>query len=119
MVAVACMVLLIAGSPVPAITTYAAAGVSIGALSALDGIVARDVVPAREIGTLMGVISLAAACGAGVAPVVAGRLTDATGTPVASAVMASGCALASVIMLAAARRRRTPAGEHEAGTVPR
>jgi nitrate/nitrite transporter NarK len=94
------------------------AGVSIGAISALDGIVARDVVPASEIGTLMGMISLAAACGAGVAPVVAGRLTDATGTPVAAAVTASACALASAMMLAASRRRRTPAVGHATGTVP-
>jgi len=119
MVAVACVVLLLAGSPVPAAAYVVIAGVSIGALSALDGIVARDVVPASEIGTLMGVISLAAACGAGVAPVVAGRRAGATGTPGASAVMASACALISVMMLAAARRRRIPASEHEAGTVPR
>jgi len=118
MVAVACVMLLISGTAWPAVAYVVLAGTSIGALSALDGIVARDVVDTGDIGTMMGVISLAAAAGAAVAPVLAGQLTDATGAPVAAACTAAGCALASAMVLAGAYRRRTRAATAATGTVP-
>ncbi|MEL0076359.1 MAG: hypothetical protein VW708_09550, partial [Ilumatobacter sp.] len=105
-VAGSCLVVLVAGSPLIAAVYTVLAGTSIGALSALDGIVARDVLPADDFGSLMGAVALLVAIGGGVAPVVAGRLTDATGDPVAAGVAAAAAAGLSVLCLTAARRHR-------------
>ncbi|MGA0922463.1 MAG: MFS transporter [Ilumatobacteraceae bacterium] len=105
-VAGSCLIVLVAGSPVVAGVYTVLAGTSIGALSALDGIVARDVLPADDFGSLMGAVALLVSLGGGVAPVLAGRLTDVTGDPRLSGVAAASAAVASVGCLAVARWHR-------------
>jgi MFS family permease len=105
-VAASCLIVLAAGSPWVAAVYTVLAGTSIGALSALDGIVARDVLPAEDFGSLMGAVALLVSLGGGVAPVLAGRLTDVSGDPRLSGVAAAGAAVTSVGCLAVARWHR-------------
>ena len=105
-VAGSCLIVLVAGSPVVAGVYTVLAGTSIGALSALDGIVARDVLPVDDFGSLMGAVALLVALGGGIAPVLAGRLTDVTGDPTASGFAAAAAAVGSVACLAVARWHR-------------
>ena len=59
------------------------AGVTIGALSALDGVVAREIVQPQVFGTVMGGIGLIATLGGSLGPIFGGWLRDVFDSPVA------------------------------------
>lgn len=103
-VAIACGLVLVSGNAVTALLYVVVAGVGIGAISALDGIVAREVIPTGDFGAISGVVTFLGAIGGGVAPVLAGRLTDVTGTPTMAATVASASALAGVVAVGQTKR---------------
>ena len=103
-VAIACVLVLVSGNAVTATMYVVVAGVGIGAISALDGIVARTVIPTGDFGAISGVVTFLGAIGGGVAPVLAGRLTDVTGTPTMAATVASVSALAAVVAVGQTKR---------------
>ena len=103
-VAIACVLVLVSGNAVTATMYVVVAGVGIGAISALDGIVARTVIPTGDFGAISGVVTFLGAIGGGVAPVLAGRLTDVTGTPMMAATVASASALAAVVAVGQTKR---------------
>jgi len=80
------------------------AGAAIGALSALDGMVSRDLLPPDDFGSLMGAMAFIYSIGSGVAPIIAGHLNDVTGNPVAAMTLAAISSFISTALLAAARR---------------
>ncbi|MEY3476944.1 MAG: hypothetical protein RLY65_1344, partial [Pseudomonadota bacterium] len=59
------------------------AGVTIGALSALDGVVAREIVRPEVFGTVMGGIGLVATLGGSFGPIFSGWLRDRFDSPAA------------------------------------
>ena len=103
-VAIACVLVLVSGNAVTATMYVVVAGVGIGAISALDGIVARTVIPTGDFGAISGVVTFLGAIGGGVAPVLAGRLNDVTGTPTMAATVASASALAAVVAVGQTKR---------------
>ena len=109
-VAIACVLVLVSGNAVTATMYVVVAGVGIGAISALDGIVARTVIPTGDFGAISGVVTFLGAIGGGVAPVLAGRLTDVTGTPTMAATVASVSALAAVVAVSQTKRHASDEG---------
>jgi predicted MFS family arabinose efflux permease len=116
-VAAACGLVLVSGNAVTAILYVVVAGVGIGAISALDGIVARVVIPTGDFGALSGVVTFIAALGGGVAPVVAGRLTDTTGAPTLAATVAAFSAIAAALAVVQTKRHAVSAGKPPAQEV--
>jgi predicted MFS family arabinose efflux permease len=106
LVAIACLVILASGQVGFAGLYVLLAGAGIGAVSALDGIVGRDVLHASDFGALTGIVTLLGAIGGGVAPVVAGRVTDVTGSPAIAAMVAAVAGVGAMFALVAARRHR-------------
>ena len=109
-VAIACVLVLVSGNAVTATMYVVVAGVGIGAMSALDGIVSRTVIPTGDFGAISGVVTFLGAIGGGVAPVLAGRLTDVTGTPTVAAIVASVSALAAVVAVGQTKRHASDEG---------
>ncbi len=110
-VAVACGLVLISGNVAIASLYVAIAGVGIGAISALDGIVARTVIPTGDFGAISGVVTFLGAIGGGVAPVLAGLLTDVSGAPTMASVVAASAAVIAVASLNRTRWHFTRASE--------
>ncbi len=103
-VGVSCLLILGSGNVVVAIVYIVVAGAAIGALSALDGMVSRDLLPPEDFGSLMGAMAFIYSIGSGVAPIVAGQLNDLTGNPMASMTLAGLSSFVSAALLASARR---------------
>jgi MFS family permease len=76
------------------------AGVTIGALSALDGVVARDIVQPEVFGTVMGGIGLVATLGGSLGPIFAGWLRDLFDSPVAPMLIVLFAACSAAIIFA-------------------
>jgi len=76
------------------------AGVTIGALSALDGVVAREIVQPQVFGTVMGGIGLIATLGGSLGPIFAGWLRDRFDSPVAPMFIVLIAACSSAIIFA-------------------
>ena len=76
------------------------AGVTIGALSALDGVVARDIVQPEVFGTVMGGIGLVATLGGSLGPIFAGWLRDLFDSPVAPMLIVLIAACSAAIIFA-------------------
>ncbi len=110
-VAVACGLVLISGNAVIASLYVVIAGIGIGAISALDGIVARTVIPTGDFGAISGVVTFLGAIGGGVAPVLAGRLTDVSGAPTMASVVAASAAVVAVASLYRTKWHFTRASE--------
>lgn len=86
--------LLIGASSLPvAIAFVVVAGLGLGAVSPLEGIYAREVLPPEDLGTLMGALHLLLGIAAGLGPVLAGVLIDSTGR------VAAGLSLAVVALV--------------------
>jgi MFS family permease len=79
LVAVGAVVLAVTTTPVVGVLFVLTAGAGIGAVSPLEGIYAREVLPADDLGTLMGALHLGTGLAAGLGPVVTGMVGDATG----------------------------------------
>lgn len=103
-VGVSCLIILASGNVVVAVLYVVVAGAAIGALSALDGMVSRDLLPPDDFGSLMGAMAFIYSIGSGVAPIIAGHLNDVTGNPVAAMTLAAISSFISTALLAAARR---------------
>lgn len=99
LVAAGALVLAVAGTPVVAVVFVVVAGVSIGALSPLDGIYAREVLPADDLGTLMGALFLLSGVAAGLGPVVAAVVVDITGIAASGLVLAAAMAAVGAALL--------------------
>lgn len=92
----AAITILVSANVVAAVVYVVLAGVSIGALSALDSVVARSIIPVDRLGTVMGGIGLVATIGGSIGPIAGGGLRDLSGTPIATMVFATSSALVSV-----------------------
>ena len=103
-VGLACLIIVLSGRPIIAAVYVVVAGVGIGAISALDGIVAREVIPVQDFGAISGVITLLGAIGGGVAPILAGRLIDASGSPASASVLAACAAVGAMYAVIATNR---------------
>jgi len=79
--------------------------------------VARVVIPTGDFGALSGVVTFIAALGGGVAPVVAGRLTDTTGAPTLAATVAAFSAIAAALAVVQTKRHAVSAGKPPAQEV--
>lgn len=75
------------------------AGIGIGASSPLEGIVSRQILPADDLGTLMGSLHLVGGITSGLGPVLSGLLVDATDAKWSGLTLAAAlCAMSSLIM---------------------
>ncbi|MEX2627389.1 MAG: MFS transporter [Ilumatobacteraceae bacterium] len=108
-VAVGCGALLLALSTNVATATVfvVVAGIGIGAVSPLNGIYGREVLPPEDLGTLMGALYLLFGFSAGLGPVVAGVLADVTGRTWSGLVVAAAAAFVAAALLT----RDAPGGE--------
>lgn len=77
---VVAVVLAFSGNVALAVMFVILAGTGIGAVSPLEGIYAREVLPADDLGTLMGALHLLLGIAAGVGPLAAAMLVDLTGS---------------------------------------
>lgn len=78
LVAVGAILLALSGNVVFAVLFVIVGGVGIGALSPLDGIYAREVLPEHDLGTLMGSMHLIGGFMAGLGPLVGALVIDLT-----------------------------------------
>ena len=96
---VSCLLVLVSGHLGLAIVYVVVAGASIGAMSPLDGIYARQLLPPEDLGTLMGAVALLTGLASAIGPIVAAALVDATGSRRAAGLLAAGCAVAGALTL--------------------
>ncbi len=98
---ISALFLLGSGNLVLALIYIVLAGVTIGALSALDGVVARDIVQPEVFGTVMGGIGLIATLGGSLGPIFGGWLRDVFDSPVAPMliVLLAGCSAAIIFAI--------------------
>ena len=98
---ISALFLLGSGNLVLALIYIVLAGVTIGALSALDGVVARDIVQPEVFGTVMGGIGLIATLGGSLGPIFGGWLRDQFDSPVAPMliVLLAGCSAAIIFAI--------------------
>jgi predicted MFS family arabinose efflux permease len=98
---ISALFLLGSGNIALALIYIVLAGVTIGALSALDGVVAREIVQPQVFGTVMGGIGLIATLGGSLGPIFAGWLRDWFDSPVAPMliVLLAGCSAAMVFAI--------------------
>ncbi len=94
-----CLLVLVSGNIALAILYVVVAGTSIGAMSPLDGIYARQLLPPEDLGTLMGAVALLTGLASATGPMLAAVLVDATGSRRAAAVLAAACAIAGALTL--------------------
>ena len=78
----------------------AIAGITIGALSALDGVIARSVIGAENFGAVMGGIGLLSTLGGSLGPILGGQLRDWSGSPVASMILVAATAWLATVVFA-------------------
>lgn len=106
LIAGAAIMILLSGNIVAALIYTVLAGVSIGALSALDGVVARSIIPEGRFGTVMGGMGLVATIGGSLGPIVGGSLRDSSDSPITTMTFASAAALVSVGIFSSMRLAR-------------
>jgi len=108
---VSALFLLLSGNVVMALIYIVLAGVTIGALSALDGVVAREIVRPEVFGTVMGGIGLVATLGGSLGPIFAGWLRDIFDSPVAPMliVLLAACSAATIFAIQQSIARMNPA----------
>lgn len=97
LVAAGAALLAFSGNLVLAVVFVIVGGVGIGAVSPLDGIYAREVLPANDLGTLMGSMHLVGAFMSGIGPLIGALVIDLTDRTSSGLVLAS----ASIILGAA------------------
>lgn len=102
---VSCLLVLVSGHLALAIVYVVVAGTSIGAMSPLDGIYARQLLPPEDLGTLMGAVALLTGLASAIGPFFAAALVDITGSRRAAALLAAGCAVAGALTLHDGERR--------------
>lgn len=97
---VAALLLLGSGQWAVAVLYVAIAGITIGALSALDGVIARSVIGAENFGAVMGGIGLLSTLGGSLGPILGGQLRDWSGSPVASMMLVAATAWLATVVFA-------------------
>ena len=97
---ISALFLLGSGNIALALIYIGLAGVTIGALSALDGVVAREIVQLQVFGTVMGGIGLIATLGGSLGPIFAGWLRDLFDTPAAPMLIVLVAACSAAIIFA-------------------
>lgn len=93
------LVLAVEVNIVTALVFVVVAGASIGAVSPLEGIYAREVLPPGDLGTLMGALHLLLGIAAGLGPVLAGVIADVTGRTGSGLVLAAAAAFVGAALL--------------------
>lgn len=108
---ISALFLLGSGNITLALIYIVLAGVTIGALSALDGVVAREIVQPQVFGTVMGGIGLVATLGGSLGPIFAGWLRDIFDSPVAPMliVLLAACSAATIFAIQQSIARMNPA----------
>lgn len=102
LVALGTLLLAVSGSVALAVVFVLVAGTGLGALSPLEGIYAREVLPAEDLGTLMGALYLLLGAAAGAGPLVAAAVIDLTGSIGAGLSVAAAASVVSAIVLTGA-----------------
>lgn len=100
---VGALLLLGSGHWAIAIIYVAIAGITIGALSALDGVIARSVIGTENLGAIMGGVGLVSTLGGSLGPILGGQLRDAFDSPVASMLLVTGSAWLATVVFASLR----------------
>jgi predicted MFS family arabinose efflux permease len=108
---ISALFLLGSGNIALALIYIVLAGVTIGALSALDGVVAREIVQPEVFGTVMGGIGLVTTIGGSLGPIFAGWLRDLFDSPVAPMliVLFAACSAATIFAIQQSIARTNPA----------
>ncbi len=108
---ISALFLLGSGNIALALIYIGLAGVTIGALSALDGVVAREIVQPEVFGTVMGGIGLVATIGGSLGPIFAGWLRDLFDSPVAPMIIVlfAACSAATIFAIQQSIARTNPA----------
>lgn len=118
LVAVGAGLLAVSGNLVMAIGFVVVAGAGLGAVSPLEGIYAREVLPAHDLGVLMGSLHLTLGLASGIGPLVAAALNDVTSSAWAGALVAAAAALLSAALLGSPRGRESGSSEPASTTTP-
>ena len=108
---VAALLLLGSGQWAVAVLYVAIAGITIGALSALDGVIARSVIGAENFGAVMGGIGLLSTLGGSLGPILGGQLRDWSGSPVASMMLVTAAAWLATVVFASLGLTRQDSAE--------
>jgi MFS family permease len=99
------VLLAFSGNVVVAVLFVIVGGVGIGATSPLDGIYAREVLPAHDLGTLMGSMHFVGGFMAGIGPLVGALVIDLTDRTWSGLILASATVLIGVASLVTLPRR--------------
>ncbi|MEY3617306.1 MAG: hypothetical protein RL726_4 [Actinomycetota bacterium] len=105
LIAVGALLLAFSGNVVVAVSFVIVGGVGIGAASPLDGIYAREVLPAHDLGTLMGSMHFVGGFMSGIGPLVGAVVIDLTGRTWSGLVLASMAVLIGALSLVTSPRR--------------
>jgi MFS family permease len=95
------LVLFAGGALAPVLVLSLLAGAAIGAVYALQGVYAYELIDPRHLGTLLGIAQAVFAAGGALGPLAAGALLGATGsyTPAVTIISAGFAAAAAVLLL--------------------
>lgn len=97
--AIAVVLLVGAGTPLRAGAYAVVAGLSIGALAAIESIYAAEVFDGPTLGTSLGIMSLLRGIGAALGPTVGGMLIDAFGRQAAALTLAFTAAVVATVLV--------------------
>lgn len=104
-VAAGALLLAFSGNVVVAVLFVIVGGVGIGAVSPLDGIYAREVFPAQDLGTLMGSMHFVGGFMSGIGPLVGALVIDLTDRTWAGLMLASVTVMIGALSLVTLPRR--------------
>jgi predicted MFS family arabinose efflux permease len=105
LVAAGALLLAFSGNVVMALLFVIVGGVGIGAVSPLDGIYAREVLPSDDLGTLMGSMHFVGGLMSGVGPLLGALVIDATGRTESGLLVAFVSVVIGAMFLVTPRRR--------------
>ncbi len=105
LIATGALLLAFSGNVVVAVLFVIVGGVGIGAASPLDGIYAREVLPAHDLGTLMGSMHFVGGFMSGVGPLIGAFVIDLTDRTWSGLVLASATVLIGAASLVTLPRR--------------
>ena len=106
LVAVGALLLSISSNLFVAILFVVVGGIGIGAVSPLDGIYAREVLPAQDLGTLMGAMHFFGGFTSGFGPLIGAVIIDVTGRDSSALVFAALMLLIGAVWLLPSKSER-------------
>lgn len=104
-VAAGAVLLALSGNPFIAVLFVLVAGLGIGAMSPLDGIYAREVLPEHDLGTLMGSMHFVGGLTSGLGPLLGALIIDLTDQTWPSLMLAAAVVVLSALVLIEPRRQ--------------